>query len=445
VAIDPIVVVLTITESFANAWAGLAESARVGLRVSTVAEPLDSTDPANCAIVVALAGEETRCADVMGPLAPGAMPVAVVGAAPDHRIAVTALRSGAAEYFALPHDIEALRGWLVERASAWRARQQARAAASDAARTYDFSALIGNSPELRGAVERAARIIPRPAPTVLITGETGTGKELIARGIHYNGPRSAHPFVEINCTALPPTLLEAELFGYEKGAFTDARNAKPGLFEAASGGTLFLDEIGDLQPDLQVKLLRVLEDRQVRRVGALRSTAVDIRVIAATSVDLPAAVRDGRFRSDLYYRLAVVPIHLPPLRERGDDVILLAEHFLSAFSAMYDQPVPPLEDEVRRALHDYDWPGNVRELRNAIERAVLLGDGRIRVADLFVDGSRERVSGGDDSPIPFPATLDAIEQAAAAAMVERHRGNKSSAAAALGISRSRLYRLLGEG
>jgi transcriptional regulator with PAS, ATPase and Fis domain len=206
---------------------------------------------------------------------------------------------------------------------------------------------------------------------------------------------------------------------------------------------LFLDEIGDLKPDLQVKLLKVLEDRQVRRVGAVHTRAVDIRIIAATSVDLPAAVRAGQFRSDLYYRLGVLPIHLPALRDRGDDVVLLAEHFIAHFGRAYEQHGLALTEEMRRALLAHNWPGNVRELRNAIERAALLSDGILQIDDLFADQSIDQ-SPETRGPLPFPATLDSIEQAAAAAMVERHGGNKSTAAAALGISRSRLYRLLDE-
>ncbi|MBW3552650.1 MAG: sigma 54-interacting transcriptional regulator, partial [Gemmatimonadetes bacterium] len=265
-------------------------------------------------------------------------------------------------------------------------------------------------------------------------------KELLAQALHYNGPRGDQPFVEVNCTALPANLLEAELFGYEKGAFTDARAAKPGLFEAAHRGTLFLDEIGDLPLDLQGKLLRVLEERRVRRLGALKSVDVDVRIVAATNVDLAAAVRDGRFREDLFFRLNVVPIHLPPLRERGSDVLLLAERFLAAFAEEYELEVAPLDDEVRRAILAHDWPGNVRELRNSLERAVLLSDGRIRPEDLF----RATPTAAPAGALPFPASLETIERAAARSMVDRFQGNKSAAAEALGISRSRLYRLLDE-
>jgi transcriptional regulator with PAS, ATPase and Fis domain len=281
-------------------------------------------------------------------------------------------------------------------------------------------------------------VIPRGDATVLITGETGTGKELLAQAIHYNGPRAPHPFMEVNCTALPETLLEAELFGYEKGAFTDARTSKPGLFEAADRGSLFLDEIGDLTLNVQAKLLKVLEEKQVRRLGSIKSLGVDVRVIAATHVDLTAAVAEGRFRADLFYRLNVLPVHLAPLRERQGDLLLLAEHFLDRISEEYDLPRPPLDAATKQAMLAHGWPGNVRELKNAIERAVLLGDGELHVDELLPMASPAPAGGA----LPFPASLRKIEAAAARLAVERLEGNKSAAADLLGISRTRLYRLL---
>jgi two-component system response regulator HydG len=436
---EPKIAVLELSESFGSVWAGLAAAAVE--RAGSVAEL--PTGGSVCAIVVACAGVEPESVELAGELsATRPEPVAVVGSAADHRLAASAIRAGASDYFALPPDLEALRTWLVEQAERWRAGRQAAELASETRRSYDFSKLAGTSTQLKSAIGRAARIIPHTETTVLLVGETGTGKELLAQAIHYNGPRAASPFVEVNCAALPPTLLESELFGHEKGAFTGAAAAKPGLFEAAHGGTLFLDEIGDLRPDLQVKLLKVLEDRKVRRLGSVRTVDVDVRIIAATSVDLPDAVRTGAFREDLYYRLSVVPIELPPLRQRGDDVLLLARHFARSFGDAYGIGDVPLSESVERAIAAHDWPGNVRELRNAIERAVLLGDGAIRVDDLFVGRMAAR-TGETQEPLPFPASLDAIERAAARAMVERHGGNKSAAAEALGISRSRLYRWVG--
>lgn len=434
----PWLAVLQQGDSFAGVWPEMAAAAGAELTVTDAVETLRPLREA-CALLVVVAGREEEAAREVGQArTAGAGAVAVVGAAAEHRVAVAALRAGATEYFALPGDVEALRSWVVEQADRVLARERARGLAAEERASYDFSRLIGESEKLREALRIAARVIPRGRSTVLLTGETGTGKELLAQALHYNGPRGDQPFVEVNCTALPPTLLEAELFGYEKGAFTDARAAKPGLFEAAHRGTLFLDEIGDLPLDLQGKLLRVLEERRVRRLGALRSVDVDVRIVAATHVDLAAAVAAGRFREDLYFRLNVVPIHLPPLRERGSDVLLLAERFLRAFAEEYDLEVAPLDEEVRRVLLAHDWPGNVRELRNALERAVLFSDGRIRAEDLF----RTRPVAPAGGLLPFPAPLSEIEQAAARAMVDRFDGNKSAAADALGISRSRLYRLL---
>ncbi|MEJ2187315.1 MAG: sigma 54-interacting transcriptional regulator [Gemmatimonadota bacterium] len=436
----PALVVLESSDAFERVWPDVAGLA--GVRLERGVEPtLPVPAGEACAVVVMLAGREETAPEWLTPLeAGGVTDVAVVGAAAEHRLAVGALRAGAREYFALPDDLESLRSWVVERAEGWRARDRAATLAVEEREAFDFSRIVGESTGLADALSLAARIIPRGSTTVLITGETGTGKEVLAQAIHYNGPRRSNPFVEVNCTALPPNLLEAELFGYEKGAFTDAGAAKPGLFEAAHGGTLFLDEIGDLPLELQGKLLRALEEKQIRRLGSLKSMAVDVRIIAATNVDLSAAVQDGAFRQDLFFRLSVVPIHLPPLRQRGDDVLLLTDRFLARFADEYGIDVDPLDDTVRKALLAHDWPGNVRELRNALERAMLLGDGHIRVDDLFRGGPRERAPEG--TTLPFPATLDEIERAAAQRMVEQYHGNKSAAADALGISRSRLYRLL---
>jgi transcriptional regulator with PAS, ATPase and Fis domain len=248
--------------------------------------------------------------------------------------------------------------------------------------------------------------------------------------------------VEINCTALPENLLEAELFGFEAGAFTDARASKPGLFESAQGGTLFLDEIGDLSLGLQAKLLRVLEEKRVRRLGSLRDQSLDIRVIAATHVNLTAAIAEQRFRRDLYYRLNVFPIHLPALRDRGDDVLLLATAFVERFGNEYSIPIPPLGPDIQRILKAHSWPGNVRELRNAIERAVLMGEGEFHARDLFPE--EPFASDQITARLPFPATMSEIERAAARAMTDWCGGNKSEAAKTLGISRRHLYVLLAE-
>ncbi len=433
--------VLARTDAFERVWQGLAESSGGRLCLAASADELPPAGEA-AGTIVGVAGEESCAAEAVGEArARGATEIVVVGAATEHRPAVAAIRAGASNYFVLPAELEALRAWCAERVERVRGRERVAALAARERSRYDFSQLIGESPALREALDRAASIIDRGSATILITGETGTGKELLAQAIHYNGPRASQPFVEINCTALPATLLEAELFGYEKGAFTDARAAKPGLFEAADGGTLFLDEIGDLSLELQAKLLKVLEDREVRRLGSLRSRRVDVRLVTATHRDIHAAVHEGGFRQDLFFRLAVIPIHLPPLRDRGDDVILLARHFVDRFATEYDLDRPAITPALAAILRAHPWPGNVRELRNAIERAILLGRGRIQPEHLFMEGATTPAAHAD-AVLPFPATLDRIDAAAARAMLDHCEGNKRAAAQALAISRSRLYRLL---
>jgi transcriptional regulator with PAS, ATPase and Fis domain len=287
---------------------------------------------------------------------------------------------------------------------------------------------------------KARRVLPHADVTVLITGETGTGKELLARALHEGGPRVDGPFVAVNCAAIPSQLLESELFGHERGAFTDAHQAKRGLFEEADGGTLFLDEVGHLPLPLQGKLLRALEEKRIRRVGATESRSVDVRIMAATHVDLAGAVRRGEFREDLFYRLNVVSLELPPLRERGGDVELLAEAFMAVLAARYRLPPPELTANVRAALRAHAWPGNVRELRHAIERALLLSEqGTINPAELLPQG---RAAPAQSHGPSGPATLAQVISAAVEAAIARHDGNKSAAARELEISRQRLQRIL---
>jgi DNA-binding NtrC family response regulator len=428
----PRIGLIRLSDSFESLWPELASGA-----------DLTQDAAGTHACVVAAAGiEEEAPPAIAAALAHGTPQVIVVGAAPDHRVAVMLILAGASDYFVLPADLDRLRAWFQETVRRANADVNAQSLTARERASYDFSRMIGESPELKAALERASRIISRADATVLITGETGTGKELLAQAIHYNGPRAGKPIVEINCTALPPTLLEAELFGYEKGAFTGATSSKPGLFEAAHGGTLFLDEIGDLSLELQAKLLRALETRQARRLGTVRTIEFNVRLIAATHVDLAEAVREGRFREDLYYRLNVVPVHLPPLRDRGNDVVLLAHAFIEQYAQQYGMRKPVITDQVRGALLAYHWPGNVRELRNSIERALLLSDGEIDTTDLLP--RRTAAAPASTTTIPFPARMDDIEREAAVAMVRHCKGNKTAAADALGISRSRLYRLIGE-
>jgi two-component system response regulator HydG len=431
-----------LSDSFESVWPELA--AAVGAEWWPLEDPCESAPASVVGAIVAAAGAEDRVAEAVRDLrAAGYEAPAVVVARADHRRAVEWVRRGASEVFVLPDDLDRLRDWVRDRAAAAAARE-ARARWTEAdRRAFDFSRIIGQSAAMREALRKAARVIPRDRATVLLTGETGTGKELLAQAIHANGPRAAGPFVELNCSAIPGNLLEAELFGYERGAFTDARRSKPGLVEVAAGGTLFLDEVGTLPLDLQGKLLKALEEKRVRRLGATRAIDVDVRIIAATNTDLREAVRAGQFREDLYYRLSVLVIHLPPLRERGDDVVLLAEHFLDTFSREYEVPRPELTPELRRRLREYAWPGNVRELRNAIERALLLSeDGRLDPDHLFPEGGPAAAPGAGAGVLPFPAPWAVIEEAAAVRTVEWCGGNKSEAARRLGISRSRLLRVL---
>jgi DNA-binding NtrC family response regulator len=396
----------------------------------------------NAVHIVAAGGMER---DVLPELERVTIPprTAVVGSDSDHRVAVNMLRAGASEYFALPGDVEALRSFVVDAARRATEHTEGSRFATREELKYAFDGILGSSPALRGALQRASRVIPHGGVTVLLTGETGTGKELFARAIHYNGPRARQPFVDVNCTAIPEHLLESELFGHEAGAFTDARTAKPGLFEVANGGTLFLDEIGHLPTALQGKLLRVLEERTLRRVGGTKTIAFDVRIIAATHVDLEQSVANGTFREDLWYRLNVMPIELPPLRERPDDVLELAQAFIARFALEYGiAPAPTLTPAAEHVLQGRQWRGNVRELRNVVERALLLSDGaQLDVAALAGDGATvaSGVSGGE---LPWPASLSQLARGAATAMLQRCGGNKSEAARRLGISRPRLQRLL---
>ncbi|HEX6536797.1 MAG TPA: sigma-54 dependent transcriptional regulator [Gemmatimonadaceae bacterium] len=434
----PTLTLLALTDSFAAMWPALATEC--GLTLVAAEGPGAFERLSGGVGVIAAGGDEPELETMFRRIAPAGADVAAVGALPDHRLAVGVIRAGASEYFALPNDLEQLRSWLRERADRLRSAASRSAFAAREEAKYRFDGILGASALLRAALDRAARVIPHANVTVLIQGETGTGKELLARAIHYNGPRREAPFVDVNCAAIPDTLLESELFGHEKGAFTDATAAKPGLFEVANGGTLFLDEIGHLPLPLQGKLLRALEERTIRRVGGTKNIPVDVRVIAATHVDLGEAARRGEFREDLYFRLDVVPLRIPPLRDRREDVIPLARHFLARFAAEYGLPEPRLTAGAERELAARAWPGNVRELRNAVERALLLGSGgQLDARDFAVEERGPSVGGG---ALPFPATLGAIERAAAREMVELCDGNKSAAARRLGVSRPRLQRLL---
>ena len=315
---------------------------------------------------------------------------------------------------------------------------------------FDFSSIIGQSPAMKRVFDIASRIIRRKWVTVLIRGETGTGKEVIARAIHYNSFNHFQSFVEINCNTLPENLLESELFGYEKGAFTDARNQKKGLFELAQDGTLFLDEIGETTLAIQVKLLKALEEKKIRRLGGTEDININTRIVSATNRDLQAAVKENRFRNDLYYRLNVVTIHLPPLREREGDILLLSNHFLQKYAAEYESPLECFTPESESILTSYDWPGNVRELQHTIERIALLGDGTQVTPDMLhetIDSetplivSEKKQSTHLQIDIPSEGmTLNDGEKIIIDAVLKKTGWNKRKTSQILKISRPRLDR-----
>lgn len=310
---------------------------------------------------------------------------------------------------------------------------------------FAFQSVVGRSPALLEAVELARKVAARRVTTVLLVGETGTGKELFARGIHYAGPTPGEPFVAMNCAAIPESLLESELFGYERGAFTGALARKRGLLELAGAGTLFLDEVSELPPNLQPKLLRVLEERRVRRLGGFEEIEIGCRIVAGSNEPLEDAVASGRFREDLFYRLNVLRVVLPPLRERDGDVELLARHFLAQLAQEQGLQPKTLTPEALARLEAHTWPGNVRELKNVIEQAALLSDGdEIRAQDIRLQDRRALPSpGAPAAEIRIPATgksLEQIEAEAIAVTLRMARGNRSATARILGISRPTLLR-----
>jgi Nif-specific regulatory protein len=326
--------------------------------------------------------------------------------------------------------------------------QSLKSARSQLHARYDFAQILGEAPVLRAALARAAQVAPTES-TVLVTGESGTGKELVARAIHHASARADGPFVAVNCAALPDTLLESELFGHERGAFTGADRQKPGRFELAAGGTLFLDEIGDLSAGVQVKLLRVLQEREYQRVGGTATLKANVRLLTATNRDLSAEMAAGRFRSDLFYRLSVFNVHLPPLRERGDDVLRLADHFIRTLGPQMGKGDLTLSRDACDLLRRHPWPGNIRELQNAIERSLITSEGTlVTAAHLALRPSGAAAvpppgaapaAGPPPSAAPAAGTLHDLERQAIVDALQRAHGHKARAAALLGLTRFQLY------
>jgi two-component system, NtrC family, response regulator AtoC len=360
--------------------------------------------------------------------------------------AVAAMKSGATDYLEKPFQhLEKLRISVSRALEEVKARREITRLQGLQEGKYRTNQIIGESASTRRLREVITQLAESEAHTILVQGESGTGKELVARGLHYESARRHSPFMEVNCAAITETLFESELFGHEKGAFTDAKSTKKGLMELADGGTLFLDEVGEIPLASQAKLLRCLQERTFKRVGGTRDLKVDVRVIAATNRSLEAMVREGKFREDLFYRLNVIPLTIPPLRERREDILPLARHFLSDANSTFHKAVKRLEPETESLLLGNPWPGNVRELKNLIERLVILSTGDAIEADHLPPP----FSGSADGPAVEdvsrePRTLEAIERAYIVKVLRQANGNKSEAAKILGITRQTLRKKLTE-
>jgi len=369
---------------------------------------------------------------------------------------ISALRGGAYDFIGKPINLEELRITIRNAIEARHLRREVDQVRKERAREFNFRQIVGESPAMKKMLGLAAKVAESEVSSVLLQGESGTGKDLVAKAIHYGSQRAERPFVAVNCAALPATLIESELFGYEKGAFTDAKARKEGLFEQAEGGTLLLDEIGELELSLQAKLLRVLEEGAFRRVGGLKDIPLDVRVLAASNRDLKTESEAGRFRLDLYYRLSIIQIDIPPLRERGDDVLLLSQHYIDTIGARIrrKQKIRGLSPEAIEVFRKYHWPGNVRELRNVIERALILEDEDQITTEYLpggllapprLDPSSLSVAQATSTQFVLPnegISLDEAELSFVRQAIQRSGGNQTRAAELLGISRDQLrYRL----
>ncbi len=373
------------------------------------------------------------------------VPIVVMTAFASMETAIEAIREGAFDYASKPMNLDELKH-VVARALA---QGSAAPETEQAHQAESLGSVIGNSPAMVDVYKTVARVA-QTRSTVLVLGESGTGKELVARAIHQHSPRARKPFIAIDCGAMPESLLESELFGYVRGAFTGAILDRKGLFEEADAATCFLDEIGDVSATVQAKLLRVLQEGEVRRIGSQKWFKVDVRVIAATNKDIAALVRAGTFREDLYYRLNVVSVQLPPLRDRADDIPALAHHFLRKYARESDKPVTGFSDEAFRVLRAYQWPGNIRELENAIERAVTLSSHRVLTADDLPLDVRQGLVAQDAAQVASTLsgmfadvpTLEEVKKRYISHVLETNRGNLSRAAVILDVDRRSLYRMM---
>jgi DNA-binding NtrC family response regulator len=355
--------------------------------------------------------------------------------------AVEAMKLGAYHYVHKPFNLDEVAMHVEKALETSQLRREVKAIRQSQRSDFGFESIVGSSPAIREVKSLLARIATSPASTVLLNGETGTGKDLAAKAIHYNSDRANKQFVNITCSAIPEQLLESELFGHERGAFTDARQQKRGLFETADGGTVFLDEIGEMTPGLQAKLLRFLEEKTFKRVGGLSDVKVDVRVIAATHRNLEQLVQEGKFREDLFYRLQVMPIVLPALRERRGDIPLLVNYYVDKFNREFKKKVSHISAAAMRVLEEYGWPGNIRELRNAIERAMLLIDGHTLEAAHLTMLSRSTGSSRFQLP-PEGVKLEDLERQLLIQALERSGGNQTAAGELLGINRDQVrYRI----
>ncbi len=356
--------------------------------------------------------------------------------------AVEAMKRGAWHYLNKPIDLDELLHYVGKALETTRLRREVKSLKAKESAGFSFDRIIGESPAMRAVKDLLRKLAVSPASTILLTGESGTGKDLAAKVLHYESDRAESVFQNITCSALPEALLESELFGHERGAFTDAKHQKPGLLEQADGGTVFLDEIAEMTPALQAKLLRFLEEKTFRRVGGTADLRVDVRVVAATNRNLEESVRSGRFREDLYYRLRVLPVTLPPLRERTGDVAVLASHFVAQFAREFRKGVWGLTTDAVRRLESYGWPGNVRELKNAVERAVLLAEEeRLAPGDFPLGGSLDGAADAFRLP-PGGVDLEELERDLVVQALRRTGGNQTQAARLLHLNRDQIrYRI----